>query len=136
VADRDAIAELLSDYCWAMDAGDFRALNDVFTEDATFIIHIAGADSVGPIAPRKEIVDFIGGTIESMQDQRRHVVSNQRYEREGEDDAVVTSTLTLISVADGALRIVSTGIYRAEVVREDGGWRMRDFSISLDLPFG
>jgi uncharacterized protein (TIGR02246 family) len=135
MADRDAIAELLSDYAWAMDAGDFEALNDVFTEDASFVIHIAGADSVGPISPRKEIVDFIGGTIQGQQDQRRHVVSNQRYEREGDDDAVVTTTLTLNVVADGKLTVQATGVYRAEVVRQDGGWRIRDFTISLDLPF-
>ena len=135
MADRDAIAELMSHYAWAMDAGDFEALNDVFTEDASFVIHIAGADSVGPIAPRKEIVDFIGSTITGQQDQRRHVVTNQRYEREGEDDAVVTTTLTLNVVADGKHTVQSTGVYRAEVVREDGSWRIRDFTISLDLPF-
>jgi uncharacterized protein (TIGR02246 family) len=135
VADRDAIAELLSHYAWTMDAGDFRALNDVFTEDASFVIHIAGADSIGPIAPRQEIVDFIGGTVEGQQDQRRHVISNQRYEREGQDDAVVTATLTLNVIADGSLTVQSTGVYRAAVVRQDGGWRIREFSISLDLPF-
>jgi uncharacterized protein (TIGR02246 family) len=135
MADRDAIAELLSDYAWAMDAGDFEALNDVFTEDASFVIHIAGAESVGPISPRQEIVDFIGSTIQGQQDQRRHVVSNQRYEREGDDDAVVTTTLTLNVIADGKLTVQATGVYRAEVVRQDGGWRIRDFTISLDLPF-
>jgi len=135
MADRDAIAELLSHYAWAMDAGDFEALNDVFTEDASFVIHIAGADSVGPISPRKEIVDFIGSTVQGQQDQRRHVISNQRYEREGDDDAVVTTTLTLNVIADGRLTVQATGVYRAEVLRQDGGWRIRDFSISLDLPF-
>jgi uncharacterized protein (TIGR02246 family) len=135
MADRDAIAELLSHYAWAMDAGDFEALNDVFTEDASFVIHIAGADSVGPIAPRQEIVDFIGGAITGQQDQRRHVISNQRYEREGESDAVVTATLTLNVIADGRLTVQATGIYRAEVVLQDGAWRIRDFTISLDLPF-
>ena len=135
MADRDANAELLSHYAWAMDAGDVEALNDVFTEDASFVIHIAGADSVGPISPRKEIVDFIGSTVQGQQDQRRHVISNQHYEREGDDDAVVTTMLTLNVIADGRLTVQATGVYRAEVLRQDGGWRIRDFSISLDLPF-
>jgi uncharacterized protein (TIGR02246 family) len=135
MADRDAIAELLSDYAWAMDAGDFQALNDIFSEDGSMVIHIAGADSIGPIEPRDAVVDFIGSTITGQQDQRRHVVSNQRYESEGDDEAVVTATLTLNVIADGKLTVQSTGVYRAEVVNTEGGWRMRSLSISLDLPF-
>ena len=135
MADRDAIAELLSNYAWAMDSGDFEALKDVFHDDASFLIHIPGADDVGPFSPGSAVVEFIGGTISGQEDQRRHVITNQRYEREGEDDAVVTSTLTLIVIADGNLTVQSTGVYRSEVVRTDAGWQIREFSISLDLPF-
>jgi 3-phenylpropionate/cinnamic acid dioxygenase small subunit len=135
MADRDAIAELLSNYAWAMDAGDFQALNDIFSEDGSLMIHIAGADSIGPISPRDAVVEFIGSTITGQQDQRRHVVSNQRYESEGADDAVVTATLTLNVIADGKLTVQSTGVYRTEVARTEGSWRMRSLSISLDLPF-
>jgi ketosteroid isomerase-like protein len=135
MADRDAIAELMSNYAWAMDSGDFRALNDIFSEDGSLEIHIAGADSIGPIEPRDAVVDFIGSTITGQQDQRRHVISNQRFESESGDQAVVTATLTLNVIADGKLTVQSTGIYRTEVVQADGGWRMRSLSISLDLPF-
>ena len=135
MSDRDEIAELLSNYAWAMDAGDFEALHDFFAEDASFVIHIAGADSVGPISPRQEIVDFIGGTVSDQQDQRRHVISNQRFESRGDDEAVVTSTLTLNVIESGTLEVKSTGIYRADLVREKAGWRMRALEISLDLPF-
>lgn len=135
MSDRDEIAELLSNYAWAMDAGDFEALHDIFAEDASFVIHIAGADSVGPIAPRQAIVDFIGGTVSDQQDQRRHVISNQRFESRGDGEAVVTATLTLNVIESGSLEVKSTGIYRADLVREEAGWRMRGLEISLDLPF-
>ena len=135
MADRDAISELLSRYAWAMDSANFDELRDVFAEDASFTIHIAGADSIGPIDGRDAIVEFIGGTVGGQQDQRRHVITNQRYEREGDGDAIVTTTLTLIVVAEGKLTVQSTGIYRAEVVQQGGGWQIREFSISLDLPF-
>jgi ketosteroid isomerase-like protein len=136
MADRDAISELMSQYAWAMDAHELSLLEEVFTEDASFIVHIAGADSVGPFTPRTEVVNFIASTTEAQRDQRRHVVTNQRYEREGEDDAVVTTTLTLNVIADGKLTVQATGVYRAEVVKEsDGAWRMQALSISLDVPF-
>jgi uncharacterized protein (TIGR02246 family) len=135
MSERDEIAELLSDYAWAMDAGDFEALNDIFAEDSSFVIHIPGADTVGPIAPRQAIVEFIGGTVSDQQDQRRHVVSNQRFESRGDGEAVVTATLTLNVIAAGSLEVKSTGVYRADLVREQAGWRMRSLEISLDLPF-
>jgi 3-phenylpropionate/cinnamic acid dioxygenase small subunit len=135
MSDRDEIAELLSEYAWAMDAGNFEALNEIFAEDSSFVIHIAGADSYGPISPRPEIVDFIGGTVADQQDQRRHVISNQRFESHGSGEAVVTATLTLNVIADGSLGVKATGVYRADLVREEAGWRMRGLEISLDLPF-
>lgn len=135
MSERDEIAELLSNYAWAMDAGDFGALNEIFTSDASFVIHIAGADSVGPITSREAIVDFIASTVGDQQDQRRHVVSNQRFESQGEGTAVVTATLTLNVIADGELEVKSTGVYRTELVQEDAGWRMSTLEIHLDLGF-
>ena len=135
MSDRDAIAELLANYAWAMDAGDFEALNDVFTEGATFRIEIAGADPIGPIEPRSAIIEFIGGTVADQQDQRRHVISNQRFESKGADEAMVTSTLTLNVVTDGSLEVKATGVYRSGVVRDGDAWRMSSLAILLDLPF-
>jgi hypothetical protein len=136
MSSREEITELLSDYAWAMDAAEFEGLNDVFTSDATMSIEIAGMDSIGPIAPRKEIVDFVSGSVSGMEDQRRHVATNFRFANLTEDSGDVTSTLTLISVADGQVRIVSTGVYEVTVAKEDGAWRMSSMVIKLDLPFG
>jgi len=132
---RDEIGELLSDYAWAMDAGDFEALNQVFTEDAEFSIEIPGTDTIGPFSPRQEVIDFIAGTAAELQDQRRHVVTNQRFVREGENEAEVTATLTLNATADGKLTVLATGIYEVAVRREDGGWRIASLAILLDAPF-
>jgi len=135
MSSREEIAELLSNYAWAMDAGEFETLNDVFTTDASFAIEVPGADTVGPYSPRSAIVDFISGSVTGMGDQRRHVASNLRFEREDDDGADVTATLTLISVADGKATIVSTGVYRMSFARENGAWRMSAMTIELDLPF-
>ncbi len=133
---REEINELLSNYAWAMDSGDFAQLKDVFTADASFKIEIPGMDTVGPFGPRDAIVEFISGSVSGMGDQRRHVATNLRFVSEGDEEAEVTSTLTLISVADGKATIVSTGVYEVTVAREDGAWRVSAMTINLDLPFG
>jgi pimeloyl-ACP methyl ester carboxylesterase len=134
MADRQAIADLFSEYAWALDAKDWDLLRQVFHEDASLTLEITGADTVGPIAPGAEVVGFISSTSEGQDDQRRHVVTNLRYESEGEQDAVVTATLTLLVTADGELSVQSTGVFRTEVVLEAGRWQFREFRLALDRP--
>src|SRR4030095_6666214 len=98
-ADRQAIADLFSEYAWARAAADWDLLRQVFHEDASLTVELTGADTVGPIAPGAEVVDFIRSTSEGQDDQRRHVVTNLRYESEGKEAAVVTATLTLLVTA-------------------------------------
>jgi hypothetical protein len=107
MADRQAIADVFSEYAWALDAADWDLLRQVFHEDASLTLELTGADTVGPIAPGAAVVDFISSTSEGQDDQRRHVVTNLRYESEGEEDAVVTATLTLLVTADGELSVQS-----------------------------
>lgn len=133
--DRQAIADLFSEYAWALDAADWDLLRRVFHEDASLTLEITGAESVGPIAPRAAVVDLISSTSEGQDDQRRHLVTNLRYESKGEEDAVVTATLTILVTADGELSVQSTGVIRTEVVFEAGRWLFREFRLSLDRPF-
>jgi 3-phenylpropionate/cinnamic acid dioxygenase small subunit len=134
MADRQAIADLFSEYAWALDAKDWDLLRQVFHEDASLTIELTGADTVGPIAPGAAVVDLISTTSEGQDDQRRHVVTNLRYESEGEEDAVVTATLTLLVTADGELSVQSTGVIRTEVMLEAGRWQFREFRLVLDRP--
>ena len=135
MADRQAIADLFSEYAWALDAKDWDLLRQVFHEDASLTLELTGADTVGPIAPGAEVVGFISSTSEGQDDQRRHVLTNLRYESEGEQDAVVTATLTLLVTADGELSVQSTGVFRTELVLEAGRWQFREFRLALDRPF-
>ena len=81
------------------------------------------------------MVGFISSTSEGQDDQRRHVLTNLRYESEGEEDAVVTATLTLLMTADGEVSVQSTGVFRTEVVLEAGRWHFREFRLAIDQPF-
>jgi len=131
----DAVNQLFAQYAWAQDAADFALLREVFTEDAQFTVEAPGIDTIGPIRGRDAILAFVGETITGQNDQRRHVITNVRFEEEGEDRATATAILTLIVVADGALRVQSTGVYRTTVAFEGGAWRFQRLHLALDLPF-
>jgi uncharacterized protein (TIGR02246 family) len=135
MVERDAVSQLFAQYAWAQDTANFAVLREVFTEDARFTVEVPGMDTIGPIDGRDTIVAFVGETITGQDDQRRHVITNVRFEEKGEDRAIVTAILTLIVVAGGTLRVQSTGVYRNAVTREGGAWRFRSLHLMLDLPF-
>jgi 3-phenylpropionate/cinnamic acid dioxygenase small subunit len=135
MADRQAIDDLFADYAWAMDARDWNLLRAVFHEEASFTIPITGADTVGPISPGSEVVDFISSTTESQTDRRRHVITNVRVEEQTDSRAKATATLTLIVIDNGQLTVQSTGVYNAECVADGDRWQFREFELALDLPF-
>lgn len=135
MADKQAITDMCGEYAWALDANDFDLLAKVFHEDASFTINIPGADPVGPFQPRTGIIEFISGTVQGQNDQRRHLITNLRYASESETGADVTAILTLIVIENGELRVQATGVYNLEVVLADGAWQIRTFSLDLDLPF-
>ena len=135
MADRDAIAELFSAYGAANDLRDAGLIGECFTADGAFTLHIAGADSLGPLAPRDALLDFFGAAFAAQSDQRRHVVTNLRLVEDGSDGARAEAYLTLIVTDGGATALKSAGRYETVVVREAGGWRFREMVLHLDSPF-
>ena len=135
MADRSAIDQLFADYGWPMDSREFSVLGGTFTEAAEFTIVITGGDTIGPISGRDAIVEFCSSTVGEQTDQRRHVITNVRIGDQTDTDAEVTAILTLIVVADGALTVKSSGLYRTRVVRDGDAWRFASMHLTLDLPF-
>ena len=134
-ADRLAIIETLSSYAWGYDSRDLRMLGDSFTKDASFTIQLAGTDGWGPYKGRAAIVDWLSSVMKTQTDQRRHCLSNLRFEELAESRAVVVSFLTLTAAEHGMARLVTTGWYRDELTREDGAWRISKKELHLDAGF-
>lgn len=135
MVDRDALEQLFAQYGWPMDSREFGFLNDVFAKDATFTVQITGGDTYGPIEGREAIYEFCSSTVAAQTDQRRHLITNVRTERETDGGAIATAILTLLVIENGALEVKSSGLYRGEVVREDDAWRFASLHLTLDLPF-
>ena len=49
--------------------------------------------------------------------------------------AIATTNLTLLSIENGAIRVLSSGWYRDQLVHRDGAWLIADRYVYLDLPY-
>lgn len=135
MADRAKIADLWGDYGAANDLHDMDLLESCFTEDASFTIHIAGADSIGPLRPRKDVLAFFRDVLEAQTDQRRHVLTNFRYAEDAEQRARVAAYLSLVVTDDGQTVTKSAGVYDTEAVLDRGKWRFSTMVLNLDSAF-
>jgi 3-phenylpropionate/cinnamic acid dioxygenase small subunit len=138
-----AIQELLSRSAYALDERLLDMLQDTFSESAALVIDIAGADGEVRFDGRDAIMGLMTGSMAEQSDQRRHVVTNLFFESENADRATVISNVTITSVAPDrqAIRLVTSGLYRDEVVLEggtvpEGGqWRIASRRIILDMAY-
>ena len=96
----------------------------MFTTDGTFDLTIDGLGQVGSFAGRAEIRKLYEDSLATQEDQRRHVVTNIFFEDETDDSVTAISYLVLITVKDGALNVISSGVYKDRVVLDDGTWRI------------
>ncbi|WP_101523530.1 MULTISPECIES: nuclear transport factor 2 family protein [Nocardioides] len=130
MTDRSAVEELANRYSLAYDTADLDTLESVFTEDATFSMVIAGGDKLS-FGPRDAIMKLMGDSLSSQTDQRRHVNTNLIVE--GTEGGVTRTKhyLTLMGTENGAITLLSAGLYSSEIV-EDGG-RLRFKTLHLDL---
>ena len=106
-------------------------LESCFTEDATFELHIAGADSIGPFEGRQAIVDFFAPVLGGQTDVRKHVISNYDVKGEGR----VNAYLTLIATDNGVTALKTVGLYETEIVEDESGPRFSAMTLSLDSGF-
>lgn len=133
--DRGAIENVLNRYSLAYDENDMADMADCFAEDAVLTMSIQGGDLIGPFEGRAAIVKLMADSLASQNDQRRHLGTNLIVRGGDEDSAQAVSYLTLIAIQDDTLKVLSTGRYEDELVRQDGTWRLSKRHIALDLPY-
>jgi hypothetical protein len=129
MSDMQTVEQLFSTYAWSMDSKEFELFDEVFSEDSTFVVSIAGTVAAS-FEGRAATVDFIRSTTLEQTDQRRHVITNVRLA-----GAKATATLTLLVVDNGELILKSCGVYTVDLVQENGEWRFGAMDLALDLGF-
>lgn len=133
--DKLAIHELLSRAAYSFDERDLAVLEQCFAPDATMLVNIADGQTFGPFDGREAIMQLMKGTLDSQTDTRRHVISNFIFEAEGSQSATVLSSIVLVATEAGKINVITSGIYRDVVEKDNGEWQIKDRLLNLELGF-
>ncbi len=134
MADKWAAFEMISRTGTAYDAHDLDGAMDCFTNDAVMKMSIAGGD-VMQFAGADAIKALYGGSMTSQTDQRRHIITNVSFSNETDNSVDAKSILLLVAVENGALKVLSSGLYTDHIVNDGGSWRLKERFLALDLPY-
>ena len=128
------IHELLSRAAYAYDEREIGILETCFAEQASFSMRIAGGDLIGPFEGKSGIMGLMTGSMEEQADVRRHVISNIFFEVT-DGKTVVISNLTLMATENEDIQLLSSGVYRDHVIKENEHWCIADRYLELDKPY-
>lgn len=118
-ADEKAIIDLTIAYTWALDTKQFDELRNVFTPDATAMLHGVASDSADAIIAR------ISGSLNRL-DLTQHLIGNHQVRIDG-DTATCRCQLQsqhLKSGTEGGETYLIGGTYEDQLVRTAAGWRI------------
>ena len=124
--DKEAIRELLAEYCFRMDDFRFAELGALFTEDGAWIARYASAR--GPA----EIAALMARNIPA-EPKRKHFIMNSLIGLDGDRATVRTSYLVVLQETGGPLVPSVAGTYEDVLVRTADGWRFRERRLVHEL---
>ena len=119
--DKDAIREVLAEYCFRLDDGQFAEMAALFTESGTW------DTAFGRATGRAAIADLARSIRERAGEQRPRavlLVTNISIILDGED-AKVRSNWTVVQNSSDGPKIGSGGAYQDELIRAHGQWLFR-----------
>lgn len=126
--DRLEILDLVARYNLTTDSKDVDGYMDCWAEDLLF------ESPFGTFRTREEMRAFEAEHVQTGAVGKRHLSLNVAIEQD-RDDALVTSDLVVLEVAE-APHVVATGRYdRSRVVKTSDGWRFSHRRLRLDEGF-
>jgi hypothetical protein len=121
VEDKDAIRELLAEYCFRLDDGRFAEMAALFTEDGTWDTAFGKAVGRGAIAALAQSLRERAG---AARPRAVHLVTNIVITLAGER-AQAHSNWIVIENSAGGPKIGSGGAYLDDLAKLAEGWRFR-----------
>ena len=121
VEDKDAIRELLAEYCFRLDEGRFAEMAELFAENGIW------DTAFGRATGRAVIAELARSLREQVGDQRSHaihLVTNISITLDGAS-ARVRSNWTVVQNSPEGPKIGSGGAYHDELVKVGGLWLFR-----------
>jgi len=126
--DKDAIRDLLAEYCFAFDNGQFERWIALFTEDGVFDVggrlRLVGHEQLRAYVGKIPLTDG--------RPMLKHCVMNELIRVDG-DQAAIDSYLLVVQGAEKKLAVTIAGRYADRVVRTPAGWRFAERKAFLDL---
>jgi uncharacterized protein (TIGR02246 family) len=119
--DREAVREVLAEYCFRLDDGRFDEMAALFTEDGTW------DTAFGRATGRAAIADLARSLRNGAPQQRPrgiHLVTNIAIRIDG-PRATVRSNWIVAQNSPAGPKIGSGGGYIDDMVKTDAGWRFR-----------
>ncbi len=135
IQDRFSIDDLLMRASYALDVRDMGTLERCFAKNAVLEIHIAGVDGEPRFEGRDAIMSLMRNAAETQTDVRRHVTTNVLIESTGSNTATSIANLTLTAVENASIRLVTSGYYRDQLLRDNGNWVITRRRIELDMAY-
>ena len=130
IEEKDAIREVLAEYCFALDGGRYDDMAALFTEDGTWDTAFGAATGRAAIAAQARDIRA-NRTQEGAGDNRPravHLTTNIVIALAG-DEAEVRSNWTVVQNSpensDGGPKIGSGGGYADQMVKQQGRWLFR-----------
>lgn len=125
--DKEAIREVLYEYCHHADSGDHRMRASLFTEDAEFEMATRTART------RKGIEEYVASIWPNGgRPRRQHCMVNPLIKVNG-DEAHVTSYVVMFRETDQGPAVAYGGRYVDHLVRHHGRWLFKKRKIISDL---
>lgn len=126
--DREAIRELLAEYCFLLDGYQLAEFSRLFTEDGAWISR--NGEATGP----KDIEALLRRLVpEPVPGKRRkHFTTNIIIKLTGDEARVKSNFLVVRDSEDGPV-IAVAGTYEDHVVRVGAGWKFRSRRLFHDV---
>jgi uncharacterized protein (TIGR02246 family) len=121
VEDKDAIREVLAEYCFRLDDGRFAEMAALFTDDGTWDTAFGKATGRAAIA---ELARSLRARAEEPRPRAVHLVTNIAIALDDSRAQVRSNWMVLQNGPQGP-RVGSGGAYIDEMVRADGRWLFR-----------
>lgn len=128
--DREAIRELLAEYCFRLDECRFAEFGDLFTETAEW-----GPERLPKARGPAAIADLVASIVPVKGEGpvRRHLTTNIVIRFEGADAARVKSNFLMVRESEAGPLLAIAGTYDDHVVRTPPGWRFQSRRILNDV---
>ena len=117
--DKDAIRELLAEYCFRLDGDRFDEMAHLFAEDGTWDTAFGSATGRPAIV---ELVKAIRARAPATAPRGIHLVANVVIALDGAR-ASVRSNWTVVQNGPDGPKVGSGGSYADTMVKQDGRWR-------------